>query len=59
MLTPSNIIIELKYSTLGSDLYGLMQRILYLIYVAPYCNITVPLVKHFVIYIAAHDALPI
>ena len=26
-----------------------MQRILYLIYVAPYCSITVPLVKHYVI----------
>ena len=33
-------VIELKSSTLVSDLYGLMQRILYLISVAPYCNIT-------------------
>ena len=49
MLTAPTIFIELKSSTLVSDLYGLMKRILYLIYVAPYCSITVPLVKHYVI----------
>ena len=49
MLTASSIFIELIYSTLVSDLYGLMQRILCLIYVAPYFNVTVPLVKHCVI----------
>ena len=49
MLKASNILIELKSSTLVSDLYGLMQRILYRISVAPYCSITVTLVKHFVI----------
>ena len=32
-----------------SDLYGLIQPILCLIFVGPYCNITVPLVKHCVI----------
>ena len=26
-----------------------MQRVLYLVVVAPYCNFTVPLVKHYVI----------
>ena len=49
MLTPSEIFIELEYSTLVSDLYGLMQCILCLICVAPYCNVTVPLVKYCVI----------
>ena len=48
-LTAWNIFIELKSSTLVSYLYGLMWRIFYLISVAPYCNITVPLVKHCVI----------
>ena len=46
MLSPSDIFIELQSSTLVSDLYGLMRRILYAICVALYCNFTVPLVKH-------------
>ena len=46
MLTASLIFIKLKSLTLVSDLYGLMQRTLYLISVAPYCKFTVPLVKH-------------
>ena len=45
MLIPKNIFIELKPSTLVSDLYGLMKCILYLICIAPYCNVTVPLVN--------------
>ena len=49
MLTSSYIFIELGPSTLVSDLYGLMRRMLYLIYVAPICNETVPLVQHLVI----------
>ena len=47
-----NILIQkygLKYSTLVPDLYGLMQRILYIISITPYFNITVPLVKQYVI----------
>ena len=49
MLTPSDIFIELEYSFLVSDLYGLMQRKLYVICVSPYCNFTVSLVKHCII----------
>ena len=49
MLTASNMFNELKSLTLVSVLYGLMQHILYLISVTPYFNITVQLVKHFVI----------
>ena len=49
MLTASNMFNELKSLTLVSNLYGLMRRILYLISITPYCNITVQLVKHFVI----------
>ena len=45
MLTTSYIFIELGYSTLISDLYGLMRCILYLIFITPYCNVTVPLVN--------------
>ena len=44
MLTSSYIFIE--SSTLVCDLQGLMRRILCLIYVAPICNETVPLVQH-------------
>ena len=46
MLTASSIFIELIYSTLVSDLYGLMQHILYLICVTPYRKLTIPLVKN-------------
>ena len=49
MLTASYIFFESEYSTLVLDLYGLMRRILYVIYIAPHCNITMPLVKHCVI----------
>ena len=49
MLTSSEIFIELKSSALVSDLYGLMQLILYLICVALYYKFTMPLVKHCVI----------
>ena len=46
MLTSSDIFFELKLSTLVSDLYGSMQRILYLIFTVPNFKSTVPLVKH-------------
>ena len=49
MLTTSDIYLELESSTLLSDFYGLMQRILYVICVAPYCKFTLPLLKHCVI----------
>ena len=49
MLTASYIFIELKSSTLVSNLYGLMRRIICLLSVTPYCNFTVTLVKHYVI----------
>ena len=39
-------IFELEPSTLVSDSYGLMQCILNVIYVPPFCNFTIPLVKH-------------
>ena len=32
-----------------SGLYGLMRRILYVIFVAPYCKLTMTFVKHHVI----------
>ena len=47
MLTSSYIFIE--SSTLVSDLNGLMQRILCLIYVAPICNETMTLFQHTVL----------
>ena len=46
MLTLSYTFIELEPSTLVSDLYGFMRRILYLISVAPILNETLPLVQH-------------
>ena len=49
ILTSSEIFIELKSLSLVSDLYGLIRRILYLIFVGPYCKCTVPLVKQCVI----------
>ena len=49
MLTSLDIFFEIKSSTLVSNLYGLMRRILCLIFVGPYFNITMPLVKHCVI----------
>ena len=49
MLTVSYIFIEFESSTLVSDLYGLIRHVLYLIFIAPYYNFTVPLVKHCVI----------
>ena len=47
ILTPSYIFVE--SSTLISNLYGLMRRILYLISVALVFNETVPLLQHRVI----------
>ena len=44
MLTSSDIFFEIKLSTQVSGLYGLMQRILYLISVVPICNDTMALV---------------
>ena len=45
----SDIFIELKSSTLVSDLHGLMRHILCLIFVALYFKFTVPLIKQCVI----------
>ena len=39
----------LTSSMFVSDVCGLMRRILYLIFVTPHCNVTVPLVQHCVI----------
>ena len=47
MLTSSDIFFELIYSTLVSNLYGLIRSKLYLICVGPQCKFTVPLVKHY------------
>ena len=49
ILKSSHIFTGLKYSRFVSYLYGLMQRILCLPFISPYCNMTVPLVKHCVI----------
>ena len=49
MLTSSDIFIELESSTLVSDLYGLIWRILYLIFIETHCKSTVPFVKKCVI----------
>ena len=48
-MTSSDIFFEIKYSILVSDLYGLIQRILRLIFFGPYCNITLPLENRCVI----------
>ena len=45
MLTSSHIFLGLISSTFVSDLYGLIQRILYLICIGPYYIFTVPLIK--------------
>ena len=48
-LTSSCVFHVLISSTFVLDLYGLMQRILYVIYVTIYCKFTAPLVKnHFI-----------
>ena len=49
MLTSSDIFLGLISSTFVSDLYGLMRRILCLIFIAPHCRFTVPFVQHCVI----------
>ena len=49
MMKASNIFIKLTSSSLVSDLYGLIQHILYLVFVAPYCINTMTLVKHCVV----------
>ena len=49
MLTSSDIFFELESSNLLSNLYGLMKRILYLIFVRPYCKFTVTLATYYVI----------
>ena len=45
MLKSSYILFELKYSTLVSDLYGLMQCILYLIFITAYFYMNMSLVN--------------
>ena len=49
MLTSSYIFPGLIPTMFVSDLYGLIQRILYLILFRPYCIVTVMLVQHPVI----------
>ena len=49
ILTSSDIFSGLISSTFVPDLYGLMRRILCLIIIEPYCTMTVPLVKHWII----------
>ena len=49
MLTIIIHILMLIYSTYISDIYDLMWRILSQISISPYCNVTVPLVQHWVI----------
>ena len=49
MLTASSIFFGSKSSTLVLDLYGLMGRILYVIFITPHCNSNMPLTKHCVI----------
>ena len=46
MLTSTDIFLGLISSTLTSDLYGLMRRILYLIFIATHCKFIMPLLKH-------------
>ena len=45
MLTFSDIFIELESSTLVSYLYGLMRHILHVIFITPYCYVTVTFVN--------------
>ena len=49
MLTLSDIFFELMSSTLVSDLYGIIQRILYLFFVGQHCKFNMPLLKRCVI----------
>ena len=46
MLKSSYIFIKLESLCLVSYSYVLMQRILYLLFIAPHCKFTVTLVKH-------------
>ena len=36
-------------SAFVSDVNGLIRRIIYLIFIAPHCNVTIPLAQHCVI----------
>ena len=47
--TLSELFFEIILSTLVSDLYGLIQRLIYLIFVGPHFKFTVTLVKQYVI----------
>ena len=49
MLTSSHIFLGLITSTLVSDLYGSMWRIVYVIFVAPCRKFAVPWIKHYII----------
>ena len=49
MLTSSYIFSVLISSKLVSDVYGLMWRILCLIFIQKHCNLTVPLAQHCVL----------
>ena len=46
LTTVIHIFEHLKASTVVSNVYGIMRRILYLIVIAPRCNMTMPLVQH-------------
>ena len=49
MLTLSDIFFDPMSSTLVSDLYGLLRRILYIIFIAPHSKFTMQLVKNRII----------
>ena len=46
MLTSSHIFSGFIYTTFVPDLYGLIRRILCLIFIGPHCNVAVPLIQH-------------
>ena len=46
MLTSSYIFFRFNIFNFLSGVYGLMRRILYLIFIIPHCNETVKLVQH-------------
>ena len=49
ILIPSETFFELESSSLVSDLYDLIQRMLYLIFVRSNCKFTLSFIKHCVI----------
>ena len=49
MCCRQSLVLELISSTFVSDVCGLMRRILYINFIAPHYNVTLPLVQHRVI----------